>query len=234
MTRFGKCPKDSALVALFMNETSGRAADKLLLHLAGCSRCSGRYDVLRHVKRDLEPKVEAFTAVPDPAGRATGLKSAALRGLKSGPSLETSRSSSPGRPRPMAFLYSLRFAVAALILLAMVTTGAFVGLSRLRRYAVLRSPSVSLTLLSPSGEISNPPEVLRWTPVLNAEGYDLELIDDSLNRVYKSMMFLITEAVLPEAVRSALVRGRTYVWSVTARDGQGYLLASRSGSFTIK
>jgi hypothetical protein len=208
------CPKDGSLVRLFMNETSPRETERLLRHLASCARCSFRFGVLRQVKRDLGPSVEAF---------AGSLEANAL-----GPD----RLVPPRRPIRMAL--SLRLAAGFLAAVAVVAAGSYLAVRRIHGYAQVRSPSPQLTLLAPSGEISNVPASFRWTPVLNAENYFLELTDDSLRQVFTISTFLITEAEIPREVRSGLVKGRPYVWSVTAHDGDGALLSSRSGSFVIR
>jgi len=236
-----KCPKDSALVALFMNEASPRESAKLLRHLATCSRCSFRFKVLRQIKQDVEPGVGAFVEAhaDDPAGAAALLRDAARRessvlGTGNALSAPIPGRTSPPRSRTFGAFFTLRFAAGLVAVLAVLTAAAYFALTRFQRHAVLRSPSLSLTLLTPLGEISAPPALFRWTPVLNAESYFLEIYDDSLKRVYRGGVFLITEAVLPPPVRSSLAKGRTYVWSISARDGDGILLATKSGSFTIQ
>lgn len=229
----GKCPKDSALIALFMNESAPRASERALRHLAACPRCSRRFGVLRQVKRDLEPKVDSFAAAHTPADAGALLRDAARGGIAAlGSALPNCPS--PSHSRPFGMFFGLRFAAGLLALLAVLTAGAIFALTRFQRHAVLRSPSLTLTLLSPVGTISAPPGIFRWTPVLDAESYNLELIDDSLNLVYKGTTFLITESLLPAPVLSGLAKGRTYVWSVAARDGDGSLITTRSGSFVIE
>lgn len=218
-----KCPSDGALIALFTNESPSRRADKLLRHLAACARCSFRFNVLRQVKRDLQPQVDAFAeAHPSASEGAAALRGAALQ------------KSPPPRPRPFGMVFGFRFAAGFVAVLVVVAAGGYLAQARLRRHSELRSPSPKLNLLAPMGSISSAPSVFRWTPVLNAEGYAIELVDDRLERVRVLSTFLITEAVLPADLRLKLISGRTYVWSVSARDGDGTLLASASGSFIIE
>ncbi len=229
----GRCPKDSALIALFMNETAPREADKLLRHQAACARCTLRFNLLRQVKRDLQPQVDSFATAFGAEEGASLLRAAAgqkIRALDPRPS----GTISPSRSRPIGMLFGLRFAVGFVAVLAVVTAGAYLTLTRLQKHSQLRSPSLSLTLLAPVGTISAAPRIFRWTPVLNAEKYSLELVDDSLSRVYTGSSFLVTEAVLPATVRSMLVKGRAYVWTVSVRDADSNLVTARSGSFTIE
>jgi len=231
MTR--KCPKDGALIALFMNELPPREAEKLLRHLAACSRCTVRFNVLRQVKRDLQPQVDSFAGAFGADEGASLLRVAAgqkIRSLAPRPH----GTPSPALMSPFGMLSGLRFAIGFVAVLAVVTTGAYLTLTRLQKHSELRSPSLKITLLAPVGSVSAAPSVFRWTPVLNAEDYKLELIDDSLGRVHILSTFLITEALLPAGVRSKLVKGRTYVWSISAHDADGNLVTSKSGSFTIE
>ena len=217
-----KCPGDSALVRLFMEECAPREKDRVLRHLADCSRCSLRFDVLRQIKRDLRPKVDAFAGEFDAAAAAPLLRRAARE------------SAQASKPKPFASFLSLKLAVGLLGVLVVASAAAFIALGPMARRSELRSPSPRLTLLAPIGSVSAPPTLFRWTPVLNAESYVLELTDDALKPVHRSGAFLVNELVLPPEVTSRLVPGRPYLWTVTAEDGDSNRLASRSGSFVIE
>ena len=227
----GKCPKDSVLIRLFMNEAAPREAEKLLRHLAACSCCSLRFGVLRQLKRDLRPKVDGFAEELGAAEAGTLLRHAAHQKIQD---ICPKSSVLPTRTGPFGILLGFRFAAGFLAILAVVAAGAYLVLARVDKRSDLRSPSLKLALLEPTGRISSSPTLFRWTPVLNAEDYVIELIDDSLGRVYLGSTFLISELVLPAEVRSKLVKGRTYVWSVSAHDADSNLLTSRSGSFVIE
>ena len=224
MTR--RCPDDCALIRLAVGETSPRETDRRLRHLAGCSRCAARFNVLRQLKRDLGPRVDAFVSEHGPA-----LAAGAPCGAPSGVPARSARSLSS---RPLAFLASLRWAPVLALVALVVGVGAFLTISRAARHSDLRSPSGKLTLLSPAGAVPVPPAVLRWSPVLKAEGYVVEVIDDSLDSIHKDSAFFVNELVLPPAVRDRLVKGRVYLWTVTARDKDSNLLTSGSASFVVE
>lgn len=209
MTR--KCPDDRALIRLATGEATPREKDRMLGHLALCSRCSVRMSVLRQLKRDLEPNVEAFIgehASPRPAR--------------------------PSRFGRLVSLFGLRFAAGFIAILLVVALGAFIAMTRAARHSELRSPSSRLSLLEPQAQVPSAPVVFRWSPVLNAENYNFELIDDSLGRLYIGSIFLVNEFILPAEVRDKLVKGKAYVWTVSAQDGDANLLTSGSGSFVIE
>ena len=203
-----KCPDDRALVRLATAASSPREKDRLLGHLAVCSRCSIRLSVLRQLKRDLAPQVEAFVG-EHPSSR-------------------------PSRFGPIVSLFGLRFAAGFIAVFLVAASGAFLALSRAARHSELRSPAAKLTLLAPSAKVPSPPQLFRWSPVLNAENYNFELIDDSLERVHSDATFLINELALPADIRDKLIRGRTYVWTISAQDGGANVLTSRSASFVIE
>lgn len=228
------CPKESSLVGLFMGEAAPRETEKLLRHLASCRRCSFRFNVLRQVKRDLHQQVDAFADSRDQARGVEELREAALQRMGGTASSAASPPPPPARHWPLRTMFGIRFAFGLIALVMVLTSGTYFVARQIRGHSGVRSPFPRLTLLAPTGTISDVPASFRWTPVTSAENYILELIDDSLRPIYATSTFVITEAAIPREIKSGLVKGRTYVWSVTARDGSGTLLASRSGSFVVK
>jgi len=227
----GKCPKDCDLVRLSLYETPHDESEKLFRHLAGCSRCSVRFAVLRQVKRDLRPKVEAFSREFDAEKAGPALSSAARQKLQE---LRRPGTTPQAPPRPFGFRLDIRLAAGFLAILVVVASGIYLTATRSPEYSLLRSPSIGPTLIEPAGTIPAPPAVFRWSPVANAENYIFELYDESLDRVHSCSTFLINELVLGAEIKAKLVKGRTYLWTISARDSDGELLASRSGTFAIE
>ena len=227
----GRCPTDGALIRLSMDETVARESEKLARHLVSCSRCSLRFEVLRQVKKDLRPKVEAFSRELSAAAAGPLLASAARKKLQE---LAMDRPIPPPRPRRFGVHFGLRFAAGFLTVLAVVAVGIYLTGARAVRYSDLRSPAVNPTLIEPIGSRSDVPGVFRWSPVQGAEEYLFELYDESLERVHVCSTFLINELVLPADIKAKLVKGRTYLWSISAQDGNSDLLTTRSGSFIIE
>jgi hypothetical protein len=226
----GQCPKGDSLVRLFMNETSPRETEKLLRHMASCSRCSFSFHLLRQVKGDLYRQVNDFADSRDDARGLEELRRSALS--KMGEEVD-GPGPSASRNRPHGMTFGLRFAVSLLSVVLVLATGGYLAVKRIQKHSGIRSSSAQLALLSPTGTIRTVPDRFRWTSVSSAEDYHLELFDDSLNRIYEISTFLINEAVIPSEIRSGLQRGRAYVWSVTAKDRDSTLLATRSGTFVI-
>lgn len=229
----GHCLTDGALIALHMNEATPREAEKSLRHLAVCSRCSVRFSVLRQVKRDLRPRVDSFAGDFGPRHAGPVLRDAAGRKLRS---LGAHRPAGGRTSRGGLFGIApwLRLSFGLIAVLAVVVAGAFLATGRFQSRSIYRSPSPRLALIEPAGPVLAPPAIFRWAPVAGAESYDLELIDEGLTLVYRGSTFLITERLIPAPVRQKLVKGSTYVWSVTAKDADGYVVTSRSGSFIIE
>ena len=138
MTR--KCPEDGALIGLFMNELRPREAERLLRHLAACARCAVRFNVLRQVKRDLQPQVESFAGAFGTDEGATLLGVAAVRKIRSLDHRATG-ARSLALMSPFGMLSGLRFAIGFVAVLAVVTAGAFLTLARLQKHSELRPPA---------------------------------------------------------------------------------------------
>lgn len=227
----GKCPKDGDLVRLSSYETIPEESERLFRHLAGCSRCSVRFAVLRQVKRDLGPRVEAFSSELDAKKAGPALSGAARQKLQE---LGRPGPTPQAPPRLFGLRWDTRLAAGFLAVLVVVASGIYLTAVRSPEYSHLRGPSIGLTLIEPAGTIPAPPAVFRWSPIANAENYLFELYDESLDLVHTCSTFLINELVLGAEIRNELVDGRTYLWTISARNGDGELLALRSGTFAIE
>lgn len=224
------CLSDDELVDLFLGELPGSRSAQLLSHVALCPICSLRFDILGLVREETEPKIAAFAESCSPSDPLTVLRQAARRKL-AGLAPETPAGKDRrSRPRPRL---TLRLAFGFLGILLVVATAGYIALDQFRPRATLRSSDLRLTLLEPIGRISLSPAAFRWTPVAHAEGYQLELIDDTLQQVFSSRTYLVTEHVIPAEVQGRLVRGQTYLWSIKALDADGNLLLSESGHFRL-
>jgi hypothetical protein len=227
-----RCPEDSVLIRLFMGDAPSREAARLSAHMGDCARCALRFDILKQLNRELKPQVEAFAGEISPVEAAPLLARAAADKMHALiPDLPADRPTLLTRPSGIPLF--VRFTAGFLAILAVIVVGAYLGLARGDKLSNLRSPSFKLALLEPSGRISSCPTVFRWTPVLQAENYVFELIDDSLHVVHNASTYLIHEYILPADVRSGLVKGRTYVWSISAYDSDSNLLTSGSGAFVL-
>ena len=223
------CLSDDELIDLFMGETSDPRTAAALSHVALCPICSLRFDILGLVREETEPKIAAFAESCSPSDPLTILRQAARRKLAGLAPETTAGKDRSSRPR-----LTLRFAFGFLAILIVVATAGYLALDQFRPRATLRSSDLKLTLLEPIGRISRSPAAFRWTPVAHAEDYFLELIDDTLQPVFSSSTYLVSEHIIPLEVRAQIIRGRNYVWSVKAFDADGNILLSESGHFRLE
>jgi hypothetical protein len=102
-----------------MNEAGPSETDRLLRHLAACSRCTLRFDFLRQLNRELEPKVQAFigeAGAQTPEAVSSALRRAASERIHAF-RLSLAPSSSSSRTGFFGYLLSLKFAVGFLAVL---------------------------------------------------------------------------------------------------------------------
>jgi hypothetical protein len=224
------CLTDDELVDLFLGEISRSRSAQLLSHVALCPICSLRFDILGLVREETEPKIAAFAESCPHSDPQAVLRQAARKKLADlAPKTPAGKDRRP-RLRPR---FTLRLAFGFLGILLVVATAGYLALDQFRPRAALRTSDLRLTLLEPIGRINRSPVAFRWTPVAHAEDYTLELIDDTLQQVFSSRTYLVTEHVIPAEVQARLVRGRTYLWSINALDADGNLLLSESGHFRL-
>lgn len=89
-----------------------------------------------------------------------------------------------------------------------------------------------VVLIAPEGTLKNPPAAFSWRPKKGTDAYSFRLVDDDLNTILATGG-VQTKLSLGESVRSKLIRGRSYIWTIEAFDDQGKKIASGSKSFKI-
>jgi hypothetical protein len=235
MAMIRKCPKDTALIGLYMSGAAEPGMENLLEHLAECPSCSSRFELLRKLKQELDPKIRDFQGeFGNGAGDADATVLLAAAAREKLQELHAPRNFSPHRRFPASLLLNRRFAAAALGIFILAASGLFLSRTVFQAKSASRSPSLELMLLEPVGKISEVPGVFKWTPVLHAESYAIRLTDSSLREIHATGTYLVTEIVIPPEVRSSLREGETYVWEVRAADGASNILAERSGYFILE
>jgi hypothetical protein len=234
MAMIRRCPADRALVKLFMSGAADPRMEKVLEHLAHCSRCATRFEILRNLRPELDPRIREFQRSfggSDVDARAA-LAAAAEKRLAE---LRPARPASRPNPVAPAFLRRRKSAVAAaLFLLVLSAAGVFLSRSLIRPRSTLRSPFLQLKLLEPMGKIDELPGRFKWTPVRHAESYSIRLTDSSLREIFYSGTYLVTEIFIPAEVGSSLIKGESYIWQVRATDGDSNVLVERTGHFILE
>lgn len=124
--------------------------------------------------------------------------------------------------------YRMSGALAALVVLAGVT--AFVARQRAvpvpgggETEMVFRSESLQVT--APVGDVDLVPQELQWKVVSGAARYSVEVLEVDRHSVWRGET---SEArvTVPAEVRRLIVPGKTLLWEVTAKNGQGQTVAN--------
>jgi anti-sigma factor RsiW len=84
--------------------------------------------------------------------------------------------------------------------------------------------SLSLTVLTPAGDLAEVPRRLAWEPVAGATRYHVRVIEVDRHEVWASDA-ATTDTELPAAVRALMVPGKTLGWQVSAYTASGERLA---------
>lgn len=217
------CPDAGLMTRALMEELSPREKEGLLSHVSRCPSCRSKYEALIQLQADLRAREKALEEIKLSRDEERELRRMARQRLQ-----ELSR-------KPLSF-FARPFAVGA----ALVTVLFFI-LSGY--YLLIKGPSSDQTmrgtqatevrLLKPGEKLIKAPSFFLWTEVKDRDSFLFELIDDELNTLCSEKLFT-TQTHLPERVQQRLVRGRVYLWTITARDESGNKLASASKTFEIK
>jgi hypothetical protein len=224
------CPDRNLFEKSFLDELGRDEVDRFLEHVSQCPRCRKTFEVMNAIKAELNSK---STAIPERLSHDQAQDWRRLAGDRLA-EIECSGKKSAGKS-PLAWVLSVKFLAPAAILIVLFAAGYVFILSPIGRHEGLRnSDPVELRLLAPIGKIAASPDAFSWTRVQGAENYVFNLIDEKLNRIYYSDELEDTTSIpVPEEVKKQLVRGATYVWTVTATDENSNKLDSKSASFVI-
>lgn len=216
------CLPVETLAAVAEARLDDSAMAKAGRHLQICAHCRNEFDML----------TEFQTAVPRP----DEMESVAWieSRLRSGV-----RRSAPAPLRPrwsMAAWLAEAFAgrrwqtmsLAAACLLFVVAGGVYLRQGReTLSPAGIGEPvwrSLQFAAVSPAGDVSGAPSELTWEAVPGAARYEARVLEVDRTQIWKSES-TATTLELPAAVRRQMVAGRTFLWSVVARDAAGRTLA---------
>jgi hypothetical protein len=85
--------------------------------------------------------------------------------------------------------------------------------------------SSTFVLLSPSGDLEQPPTQIRWEQVPKAAAYQVRLLEVDRSEVWKGNT-TDTRIEMPEAIRARIVPAKTLFAEVTAFDSSGNQIAT--------
>ncbi len=227
---FKRCPDQEALITAYLGEARGPEKDALARHVLHCPRCRLRLDILRHVHREFEAKIDALTDGTDGEASLADLREVAKARMKE---LRFWRAR-PARRRFWGIPVPV-FTAGVFTLLVMASAAAVMISRGYLGHRVLREGSpVHIRLIEPIGKVSRAPESFRWQPVIGAKSYTLTLIDEDLNTIFSGTSRYVAQIVVPLTLRNRLERGSVYVWEVKALDDSSALLSTAKGSFAIR
>ena len=84
--------------------------------------------------------------------------------------------------------------------------------------------SVSIDIVSPSGDVAGPPQELVWVAAPAASRYDVRVLEVDGTIVWRASS-LSPRLVLPDDVIARSVPGKTLIWEVVALDESGMPIA---------
>jgi len=224
------CPERQLFEKAILGGLRKDKLNRFLEHVSQCSRCQKIYEVMAAVKNELAARSLNIPESVSPEDSRAWQRSARVRLAE----IERSERAKAKKPHS-TWILSVKFLVPTALLLILLVAGYLFFIIPLGQNDRLRSPdSGELRLLSPVGHLATSPDAFSWTPIQGGENYVLVMTDEKLNRVFfDEVLKPSTSRPLPEELRSGLMRGRTYVWTVTATDENALTLATQSASFVI-
>jgi hypothetical protein len=182
-----------------MDDVGADEREAFIDHILDCRACGAQFDVLRQVGKEFRSQEAEFSRLARQSLRELATQKKAAR---------------PGRVRAGP----ARIA-AGLLVMAGLLVAAFFVLLRLPQTEVLRSREMpKLRLIEPEGRISRVPAVFKWTPVQKADSYSFALTDDELQTIVRQGEIKRNSFDVPSDLRQKIVRGKPYIWSITAYD----------------
>jgi len=218
------CPGQDDFVGAMMGELSKSDGQSFFSHLSACPGCRLKFEALAELEAELEARKSQFPEAGLSAAEEKALRKLGRQRLRE----------LPGRgrrliPPPLRLPAA---AVAAGLVLILLGYYFFVRIPSSNQ-ALRGSQSQEIRLLEPGEKCKRAPEVFRWTDVEGEDGFLLTIIDDELNTIFYDGV-KETELRLPAEVRDRLRPGKTYLWTVEAKDEDDKLLATASVYFEIE
>jgi hypothetical protein len=209
------CPDQDMFARVFMDEAGADEREAFIDHILDCRACGAQFDLLKQVGKEFRNQEAEFSR----------LARQSLRELKT-----QKKAALPGR----AWARPARMAAGLLVVAGLLAAAYFV-LFRPAQTEVLRSGEMpKLRLIEPEGRISEAPSVFKWTPVRKADFYTLALTDDDLQTIVRRDDIRQNSFDIPSDLRQKMVRGKPYVWSVTAYDDLNLKIDSGQQYFEIE
>ena len=206
------CPDRDMFAGVFMGEAGADEREAFIDHILDCRACGAQFDLLKQVGKEIQNQEAEFSR----------LARQSLRELKT-----QKKAARPGRTWARM--------AAGLLVVAGLLAAAYFVLFQPTQTEVLRSGEIpKLRLIEPEGRISEAPSVFKWTPVRKADFYTLALTDDDLQTIVRRDDIRQNSFDIPSDLRQKMVRGKPYVWSITAYDDLNLKIDSGQRYFVIE
>ncbi len=137
--------------------------------------------------------------------------------------------------KPARLMRSRRLAITAIATIAGVAIIA-VSVTKLSKPYALRGKTRGFELIAPrAGAMIDAGHIrFEWKAVAKASGYFVEIFDSSLELVWRSELLHEPQVELPARTVTAVQKGDTYFWRVTAVQAEGPQIVSKSTKFSIR
>ncbi|MCK4758681.1 MAG: hypothetical protein KAT69_01455 [Candidatus Aminicenantes bacterium] len=218
------CPENEVLINTFLEKGTLEEKERLIDHILVCQKCKLKFEALRQISNQLSAFKGEFKEEKLSASEENEFRRMAKQRI---------RELSKKQKRPfLRWLPAQYLAVAAATLLIVIA--GFILITKLQQREVYREgEKEEFRLIEPVGIITEVPTVFIWTPHEEADNYFFRLIDDELNIVFYKDAY-VPKTTLPEDEKKKLVKGKTYIWEVEARDLFHKKIISDRKHFEIK
>lgn len=221
-----RCNHPEALIRVFLDETSNEEKFKLLDHIFSCSKCSTEFPSLKELWSEGKSIVDK-TEIPGASENHASIRKVAGLEIK-----ELSKKRGTGRhfillPKPLIATVSGIFLIALASILIFFNRSA-------DEILVRTGDSDYFKVFSPLNSVSSSPILFQWSPVQNSKFYTLEILNKSLEPVFKKEQIKSESFLLQEDFPGSLLHGQLYFWKVISHLENGQTLESEFGKFTIE
>lgn len=213
------CPTMSDLIKFFKPRTSRRLKTKIIEHLTQCAACAKEFDLIRTIKKssaDMDREI------------------AALLGFKIKPQESPHRS--PRKPHLLGPLWKYSAAAIGIISLSLSLSLLFLKnsaffIKETNGRGDLRS---GILLVEPvNHKVDRSHLIFLWKEYEGATSYSLELLDESLQLIWKSPKLKETQCRLPSPIIQKLAPDNTFFWMITVTMKNGSIIESPLVNFLL-
>ena len=217
-----KCPRDETFIKAFMNNLDLEENEKLIDHILACQKCKTKFNLLQQLSVELKNSKGAFgeeELTKQEEKQFRRIANENLRALK-------------GQKTSFFILIPVKYVVVVLILITIAA--AVIIVPKMSQREIYReTENQEFRLIEPNGKISKFPDTFTWNSIAGADNYLFRLIDEDLNTLF-TIGTKETHMTLPENVKSALKKGKTYLWKVEVIDDDEKRIGSASQYFKIE